>query len=678
MPGVHLLPGAPPGVHVSPDSKLSPDKLGKVPCKLTSGGWVGFADWTAHETTLENVKRWHGWKANVLYQTKVAHAIDIDVDDEAVAASLEETFKRVFGAAPVRYRDGSSRRLMLTAIADGETPLRKRRIKFKIGDTEHAVELLGVGQQCVVEGAHPKGGVYQWRDGHPAALGLARLPAMTKAKADEFFAEVGDYLDLMGYAVIAQSQADNKAGTRQALDNPALHAPSPELVLAAMEKWHPDDMGHDEYVQALAAIKGALGSRADEFKDEVLAWSPGVRSTEDNQFEIRWNSIRDSSLGWSWLSAQARKYGFSDDAQLAFDDELPKEWTGQTASTPKAEQPRKTFKYILLSETATLPEPNDFVEDVLCEGQLSVIFGDANVGKTFFAFDLAMRVARSEPWSRKQTDCGLVVFIAGEGAGGVRRRIAAYLKHHGIEDPSGIPFALIPEMVNFRDPNAIETFITTLQEISANFGAPVRWVIVDTLSRALAGGNENAPDDMGALVRGADRVRVVTGAHLSFIHHTGKDETKGARGHSLLRAAVDTEIEIKRIGGARGAIAVTVTKQRDLDIGPPLAFQLATVELGTNRRGKPVTSCIVEEATIKPVLTEAEQEASGILETMLFDAQLPHVGLSAWREAVMSRPGLLTGQTGDSKKKQWQRLRDALKKKGVIVTSGNDVWLKHG
>jgi RecA-family ATPase len=51
----------------------------------------------------------------------------------------------------------------------------------------------------------------------------------------------------------------------------------------------------------------------------------------------------------------------------------------------------------------------------------------------------------------------------------------------------------------------------------------------------MAGGNENAPDDMGALVRNIDRLRAETGAAVLLVHHTGKDTSRGARGHSLAR-----------------------------------------------------------------------------------------------------------------------------------------------
>jgi RecA-family ATPase len=69
-------------------------------------------------------------------------------------------------------------------------------------------------------------------------------------------------------------------------------------------------------------------------------------------------------------------------------------------------------------------------------------------------------------------------------------------------------------------------------------------IVLDTLSRVIAGGNENAPDDMGQLIGNCDRIRAEARAHVMLVHHTGKDEARGARGHSSLRAATDTEIEV--------------------------------------------------------------------------------------------------------------------------------------
>jgi hypothetical protein len=89
-----------------------------------------------------------------------------------------------------------------------------------------------------------------------------------------------------------------------------------------------------------------------------------------------------------------------------------------------------------------------------------------------------------------------------------------------------------------------------------------------------------------------------------------------------------------------------------------------------------MTSCVVEEAVIKPVLTEVEREAVEILNTMLFDSEAAQIGLAEWRGTVMSTDRLLSGATPDARSKQWQRLRDGLKKKGVIEICDDKVWMK--
>ena len=176
----------------------------------------------------------------------------------------------------------------------------------------------------------------------------------------------------------------------------------------------------------------------------------------------------------------------------------------------------------------------------------------------------------------------------------MRNRLMAIKQENGWQNYP-LPFAFITTPVNLRDPAAhVEPLIATVQAVAQRFadcGCPVRWIIVDTLARAMAGGNENASDDMGALVINCDRLRAVTGCHLSLIHHSGKDEAKGARGHSSLQAASDTEIEIVDADGTR---TVTVTKQRDVEVIAPFAFKLCRVEIGTNRRGKPITTCLVD------------------------------------------------------------------------------------
>ena len=252
----------------------------------------------------------------------------------------------------------------------------------------------------------------------------------------------------------------------------------------------------------------------------------------------------------------------------------------------------EVFEYFTFADAVLSIEVEDFVEGLLIENAMSVVYGESNSGKTFWTTDMALHVAAGRSWNGREVKQGPVVYCALEGAHGIKNRIAAFKEYYGMEDQI-IPFVVIPVSMNLLDPNAdADTLVATIRDVVKLFDAKdAILIIIDTLSRALAGGNENAPEDMGALVSTGDKIRALTKAHLAWIHHSGKDTAKGARGHSSLRAASDTEIEITVDGQVRQA---QVRKQRDLEGGDIFPFTLTQVVLGQNRRGKDVTSCIVQ------------------------------------------------------------------------------------
>jgi hypothetical protein len=136
----------------------------------------------------------------------------------------------------------------------------------------------------------------------------------------------------------------------------------------------------------------------------------------------------------------------------------------------------------------------------------------------------------------------------------------------------------------------MERLINTVLIKAREFGS-ISLVVVDTLARVMSGGDENTTVDMSQFVGHCDDLRVATKSHVMVVHHSGKDTSKGARGSSALRAATDTEIEIE---AGEGFSTARVEKQRELEMGGEFCFRLSVVELGSNRRGKPVTSCVVE------------------------------------------------------------------------------------
>ena len=251
----------------------------------------------------------------------------------------------------------------------------------------------------------------------------------------------------------------------------------------------------------------------------------------------------------------------------------------------------------------------DFVEGLLIDGAMSVIYGESGCGKTFFTLDLALHVAAGMPWRGREVDQRGVLYLALEGSHGINNRVAAFQLANAL-NATDFPFAVVPVALNLlaSDGDTMRV-IEAAQVAAAHLGIKVGLIVVDTLSRAMAGGNENASEDMGALVGNVDVIRQALPSHVAVVHHSGKDGAKGARGHSLLRAATDTEIEVSRGFGSKTSLA-KVTKQRELDLEGEFAFRLVPVELGVNRRGKAVTSCVVREvdADGQPTKEDREQQ----------------------------------------------------------------------
>lgn len=250
----------------------------------------------------------------------------------------------------------------------------------------------------------------------------------------------------------------------------------------------------------------------------------------------------------------------------------------------------KTITYTLFNDIKPVIEMNEFVRGFFIRGGMSVVYGESNCGKTFFMMDLAFHVALGKKWRDRRVEGGGVVYIALEGAHGLANRLEAFKR----ENPSvlDMPLAMIPSQVNFASADGnITELIDVINEIKGRFGS-IQLVVVDTLARALLGGDENDGQDMGMLVANGDRIRAATGAHICFVHHTGKDKARGARGHSSLRAAVDAEIEVSREEG-QSYSTVKTSKQRDLEKADDLFFSLKQITLGVNKYNEEVKSCIV-------------------------------------------------------------------------------------
>jgi hypothetical protein len=156
-------------------------------------------------------------------------------------------------------------------------------------------------------------------------------------------------------------------------------------------------------------------------------------------------------------------------------------------------------------------------------------------------------------------------------------------------------------------------------------------VVIDTLARSFGAGDENTVKDMTKCIRNLDAIREATQATILVIHHSGKDASKGARGSSALLGAADTEIEI-------ADRHFRTTKQRDMPLLPAdIRFDLQSVDLGLNRTGQQMSSCVVQFLTGTefdpiPLAPAAEKFRQSLVAALSTSAE-KEVSWAAWMEA---------------------------------------------
>lgn len=247
-------------------------------------------------------------------------------------------------------------------------------------------------------------------------------------------------------------------------------------------------------------------------------------------------------------------------------------------------------------------------------GYTGQIFGPSGDGKTFVVLDMAMAVAAGLDWSGHHCEKGLVLFFAGEGHHGLKRRIKAWSNHHGNPDLSN--FHISQNTITF-DAADLRHATDEVKELEEATGQQVALIVIDTLARHLLG-DENSTRDMSEFVRAVDGLRSeFPGSTAIIVHHTGNDAEKvgRSRGSSALKAACDFEIQC-----TKGVLSFT--KMKDAEAPTPIEFKLQPVEIGTDEEtGEPITSCIVTygERSIKNrqegvKLTQTERVIKSMIE----------------------------------------------------------------
>jgi len=229
---------------------------------------------------------------------------------------------------------------------------------------------------------------------------------------------------------------------------------------------------------------------------------------------------------------------------------------------------------------------------LLAIGEISVWYGEPGSGKSAGLEDLGLHIAAGRIWHGRQVKRSAVLYVALERAAVVERRALAWGLEHG-RARERLPFKVIRGPLDFRDPQVAVSIVATLEDLAQRHGCEAGLIIVDTVSRALCGGDENSPKDMGALIANTGRIQSAIGVHIALTHHQPVDGKERMRGHGALLGAVDTTIHVTNKDGMRLA---EVVKSSDHEEGQRVGFALKSVIIDQDDGyGDPVTAPVVVE-----------------------------------------------------------------------------------
>jgi hypothetical protein len=259
------------------------------------------------------------------------------------------------------------------------------------------------------------------------------------------------------------------------------------------------------------------------------------------------------------------------------------------------------------------------VHHLLALGEISVAYGEPGSGKSVLVEDVGLHVAAGLDWHGRPVRQAAVLYVALERANVVARRALAFAKEHNLER-ARLPFTMVRGPLDFRDPGVARSIIATVTDLAKRYTCEAGLIIVDTVSRALYGGDENSPKDMGQLIANLGHIQGDVEAHLLLTHHQPNDKDR-MRGHGALLAAVDTTIHVTKTAAGRLA---EVVKSSDHEEGQRIAFGLKSVAIDHDEHGDPITA---------PVAIEQELQAGQSKKAKLSASS--KVALNALYEAII-------------------------------------------
>lgn len=227
---------------------------------------------------------------------------------------------------------------------------------------------------------------------------------------------------------------------------------------------------------------------------------------------------------------------------------------------PDTEEKRSRFYFKDEHELDDEPDPTWLVKDLISERSTVMMYGSSGSYKSFLALDICLAIATGKETFGSETKAGLVFYGALEGKAHLKKARRAWRTLKGIDSKMENFFVGRAPMIGVD--GEMQEFGDEIAKRCT--GRKPTLIIIDTLSKSMAGMNENDAADAGKFIQFCDSLVEVFGCTVMAIHHNGKEENRGARGSSAFLAGFDTVLEVKAWKSSK-AVAVYVRKHKDAE-----------------------------------------------------------------------------------------------------------------
>jgi hypothetical protein len=276
---------------------------------------------------------------------------------------------------------------------------------------------------------------------------------------------------------------------------------------------------------------------------------------------------------------------------------------------------------------------------LFAERETVLMAAEPKAGKTAISLKLAMNVALGESIGEGQngfaiTEARPVLYFTLEGARAVEMRVAA---ERGRRKDAGYTWPdrgsdrlfIVDRPQNLLADAAQLAFCAKViahdRKCVEAFGSNLGLVFIDTLTKAMPGGDQNSVEDTSQLFKITDTLREygVT-ATIVFIHHLSKQGE--VRGSTNIEAEVDVVTSVEKTK-TPGVVKLVIRRARSIDETIAYTFKLTSYYLGETVQGHRLSAPVVDMVGAEDNSANAEGARAAVRWGLLCNILITGLGI---------------------------------------------------